>query len=76
MTDNTLQVNERFYGLDGIRIKTSKGEFGIIDQVYINRKTHIVKIWVSVENETYTRCFRPEDIQFSSNQLLELEGGA
>lgn len=75
MADNTLQTSERFYDLDGVQVKTNEGEFGIVDQVYINRKTRIVKIWLSIENETYMRCVRPENIQFSDSQLLEIKEG-
>jgi hypothetical protein len=58
------ETNEELPGLSGIRVKRiDSGEEGAISDVFINRKTQIVQIWVYMDGR-YISCFRPQHIEF------------
>jgi hypothetical protein len=57
---------ERFFNLDGARIRTSPDlpidEAGTIEKVLINRGTQTVAIW-AIMDKGYKRVFRPRHIE-------------
>lgn len=69
------EVNERFRGLDGVKIETTFPDFdnktGTIYLVYINRETKIVQIWANMENKNGqidgAWCLRPSRIKLIDN---------
>jgi hypothetical protein len=63
---------ERFFDLDGARIRTSSDlpidETGTIDKILINRQTQTVAIWANMD-KGYKRTFRPRQIKFVNGLL-------
>jgi len=79
------EAAERVSSLNGVRVKVKEGitlawasrsedYVGTIYNVYINRETKVVQIWVNMDGGG-ARCFRPTHLDIlPSDSLLENSG--